>query len=201
MPGAAPAVAWTVSVAAPPTANALVSKSAVTPPGTPSMVSITFCGLPDTSIVAIDDVALAPCATEMLLGVALTLKSSTGASITVIVTVVACVADVPVPVTVTVYVPVAVELPAVRVSVELAPDVTLAGLNDAVAPAGRPVAVNATDCAAPVVTCVSMPTVPLWPCTSVTPLALALIEKSSMTCAVTVNDHASSCASPTSRCR
>ena len=50
---------------------------------------------------------------------------------------------VPVPVTVTVYVP-AAALPALSVSVEFPPAVTDAGLNEAVAPAGKPLALSDT---------------------------------------------------------
>ena len=64
------------------------------------------------------------------------------------------VVEVPVPTTLKLYVPVAVEEPTLTVMVEAAPAVTDAGLNDAVAPAGSPLAENVTVCAAPLVTCV-----------------------------------------------
>ncbi len=69
--------------------------------------------------------------------------------------------------------------PAVRVNVELAPAVTLVGLNAAVAPAGRPVTESETVWAAPEVTAVPIVEVtPAPPCTDDTLVGLALIEKS-----------------------
>jgi len=55
-------------------------------------------------------------------------------------TAVVCVAEGPVPVTVTLKVPGVVLAPALSVSVELFPAVTEVGLNEAVAPAGNPLA-------------------------------------------------------------
>jgi hypothetical protein len=59
-----------------------------------------------------------------------------------------------VPVTVTAYVPAGVAALVVIVSVLLPPEVTEDGLNDALAPDGRPDADNATDSAEPDVTAV-----------------------------------------------
>ena len=64
------------------------------------------------------------------------------------------VADVPVPVIVTGYVPDGVLDPVVMVSVDEQPEVIEAGLNDAVAPAGRPLADSVTVWAEPLVTAV-----------------------------------------------
>src|SRR5439155_19452408 len=94
-----------------------------------------------------------------------------------LVTVVQWVALVPVPVTVTVYVP-AAAVPAPSVSVELPPAVTDAGLNEAVAPEGRPLALSETVCAEPLVTAVVIVEVALPFCVAETELGLALIEKS-----------------------
>lgn len=70
-------------------------------------------------------------------------------------------------------------MPAVAiVMVELLPDVTDVGLNDAVAPAGRPLALRFTFCAEPLVIAVEMVDVALEPCTIETAFGLALIEKS-----------------------
>jgi hypothetical protein len=60
-----------------------------------------------------------------------------------------CVPDAAEPVTVIVYEPAGVDAVVVIVIVELAPDVTDAGENDALAPVGTPDADNDTDCAEP----------------------------------------------------
>jgi hypothetical protein len=65
-----------------------------------------------------------------------------------------CVADAPVPVTLNVTVPGAVAAVVEIVNVDDCPAVTVAGLNDADAPLGNPDALNATLCAAPLVTAV-----------------------------------------------
>ena len=79
------------------------------------------------------------------------------------ITLVVCDVAPAVPVTVTVYVPGVVVAPAVNVSVELRPAVTLVGAKAAVAPAGSPVADNAIDCALPAVDIVWTVVVPLRP--------------------------------------
>lgn len=61
--------------------------------------------------------------------------------------------------------------------VELAPAVTLDGLNDATAPVGRPVAVNATDWATPEDTSVLTVLVPDVPAETVAEVGDADIEK------------------------
>jgi hypothetical protein len=83
-----------------------------------------------------------------------------------------------VPVTVTVYVPVAVALPTLRVSAELLPELMGFGLNPAVVPAGRPVALTVTLCAEPLVMVVAMVDAALPPWGALTLLGLALMEKS-----------------------
>jgi hypothetical protein len=132
---------------------------------------------PPVRVVEMVDVPLEPCWTETLVGLAL-IEKSFGAAVTVRVTVVACVALVPVPVTVTVYVPGGVVPAVVIVIVELLPAVTAVGLNDAVAPAGRPLALRLTFCAEPLVTAVEIVDDPLEPCWTETLVGLALIEKS-----------------------
>lgn len=62
--------------------------------------------------------------------------------------------DVAVPETVTVYVPAGVLAEVLMVSVEEPPEVTVAGLNEAVAPDGRPLAERLTDWADPLVVAV-----------------------------------------------
>src|SRR5262245_17822617 len=77
-----------------------------------------------------------------------------GGPLTVNVNVVVCVTLVPVPVIVTVYVPAGVEGPVESVNVDDPPELTEAGLNDAVAPLGRPLAERVIVCAAPLVNAV-----------------------------------------------
>ena|SRR5882762_8577391 len=142
--------------------------------------------VPLTRVVEIVDVPLDPCWIERLVGFA-PIEKSFGAAVTVRVTPVECVALVPVPVTVTVYVPGGV-VPAVAiVMVELLPAATAVGLNDAVAPAGRPVALKLTFCAEPLVTAVEIVDVPLEPCWTETLVGFAPIEKSFGGGAVTVS--------------
>ena len=64
------------------------------------------------------------------------------------------------------------------VSVELLPAVTEVGLNEAVAPAGTPLMLRATDSAVPLTTAVLIVTGPLFPCANVRLVGLAPIEKS-----------------------
>ena len=77
--------------------------------------------------------------------------------------------------------------PALSVSVDEPPDVTEAGLNDAEAPAGRPVADNETVCAEPDVVAVLMVDVPEPPAETDTVDGEAAIEKSFATTGVIVN--------------
>ena len=78
-----------------------------------------------------------------------------GAPFTVNVNVAVRVALLPVPVTVTEYVPAGVDAAVAIVNVDEPPDVTDDGLNDAVAPDGKPEADNTTVCAEPFVTAVA----------------------------------------------
>ena len=79
-----------------------------------------------------------------------------------------------------------VPLPTLSVSVELPPAVIVDGLNDAVVPAGTPLALSVTVCAAPLVTAVEIVDVALPPWTAGTLAGFALIEKS-LGAAVTVS--------------
>ena len=72
------------------------------------------------------------------------------------------------------------------VIVEEPPAVTDDGLKLTVVPAGWPLALNATDCAEPLVTAVEIVEVPLPPCATLKLLGLELIEKSDGGAAVTV---------------
>ena len=99
----------------------------------------------------------------------------------------------PVPVTLNATVPVGVAAVVVMVRVEDWPAVMLAGLNDAVAPVGRPDALNATLWALPLVTEVEIVDVPLCPAVTVTVVGAAEIEKSSTTGALTVSETEVAC--------
>ena len=70
---------------------------------------------------------------------------------------------------------------------ELLPPVTLAGANEAVVPAGTPLALSATASAEPLVTAVEIADVALAPCDAETAVGLAVIEKSFAGGAVTVS--------------
>jgi hypothetical protein len=162
---------------------------AVVPVGIPLALSVTLSGEPLNTAVAIVDVPLPPWTTDTVLGVALIEKSFAGGAVTVSITAVPCVALGAVPVTVTEYVPAVVEAPTLNVSVELEPAVIGFGLNEAVAPAGTPVALRVTLSAAPLVTAVEMVDVALPPCTADTLLGFAPIVKSfgaAVTVSVTV---------------
>jgi hypothetical protein len=102
--------------------------------------------------------------------------------------VVVCVALVPVPVTVIVYEPVDVPAPTLTVIVDELPAVTEAGLKLTVVPAGWPLALSETDCAAPLVTAVEIVDVPFPPCTTLIEAGLAEIEKSEIGAVVTVSE-------------
>src|SRR2546430_1398858 len=133
--------------------------------------------VPLTRVVEIVDVPLDPCWIERLVGFA-PIEKSFGGAVTVRGTAVECVALVPVPVTVTVYVPGGGVPAGAIVMVEVLPAATAVGLNDAVAPAGRPVALKVTFCADPLVRAVEMVDDPLDPCWTETLVGFALIEKS-----------------------
>jgi hypothetical protein len=98
-------------------------------------------------------------------------------AVTVKETPVECVADGAVPVTVSVYVP-AAAVPALTVSAEDPPAVTLPGFNEAVAPLGTPLTLSETASAEPLVTAVEIVDVPLAPCATVSDAGLAEMEKS-----------------------
>ena len=71
-----------------------------------------------------------------------------------------------------------VEAPTLNVSVELAPALTEAGLNEAVVPVGRAPVLRVMLSALPLVRTVEMVEVPVPPCATETELGFALIEKS-----------------------
>lgn len=73
-----------------------------------------------------------------------------------------------------------------NVSVELPPAVIVEAVNDAVVPAGTPLAERATVSAEPLVTAVEIVDVPLPPCPAERLFGLALMEKS-LGAAVTVS--------------
>jgi hypothetical protein len=166
-----------VSVELDPDVTAAGLKDAVVPAGSPPAARFTVCGEPLVTAVVIVDVLVWPWVTERLEGATVREKSLVADTFNV--NVVACVADVPVPVTVTGYEPAGVDTAVARVSVELPPLVTAVGANDAVAPAGRPLAVRFTVWDEPFVTVVDIVDVALWPAVTPSVDGPAAIEKSS----------------------
>jgi hypothetical protein len=134
--------ALTVRVELPPAVTEVGLSEAVAPLGTPETLRLTVCALPAVTAVEIVLEPEVPCARLKLVGLAEIEKSFT--AVTVNETLVECVTEAPVPVTVTVYVPAGVLAPAVSVSVELLPAVTEAGLKEADAPVGKPLAERVT---------------------------------------------------------
>ena len=76
-----------------------------------------------------------------------------------------------------VYVPAGVDADVEMVIGEPWPEVIGLGLNEAVAPEGRPLALNVTLCDEPLVTWVLMEVVVVCPCITLTLLGLAFIVK------------------------
>jgi len=177
VPGVVPLPTLKVSVELPPAVMVGGLNEAVAPAGTPLALSVTVWAEPLVTVVEMVDVALPPWTADTLAGFAL-IEKSLGVAVTVSVTVVLCVALGAVPVTVTGYVPGVVEDPTLSVSVELPPPVIVDGLNDAVVPAGTPLALSATLWAEPLVTVVEMVDVALPAWTADTLLGVAAIEKS-----------------------
>ena len=110
--------------------------------------------MPAESVAEICRVLIAVPAVEVWLPGLVTVTVSLPVGLTVRVKVVVCVAEAPVPLIVTVELPEGVLLVVAMVSVELAPEFTDDGLNDAVAPVGRPEALSAIDWAEPLVSVV-----------------------------------------------
>jgi hypothetical protein len=106
------------------------------------------------------------------------IEKSSGGADTVSGTEMLWMAEAPVPVTVIVEVPTGVEAEVVTVIVEFPPEEIEAGLKEAVAPAGSPLALRATVWAEPLMTVVVMVVLPLWPAVTAMLAGLALIEKS-----------------------
>ena len=77
----------------------------------------------------------------------------------------------------TIYVPVGVDADVEMVMVEPWPELTGLGLNEAVAPEGRPVALKVTLCDEPLVTWVLIEVVALCPCITLVLLGLGLTVK------------------------
>src|SRR5690348_9048560 len=164
-------------VDAPPAVTVCGLNVAVAPAGTPLALSAIVCAEPLTTAVEMVDVTVPPAVVATLPGLAASEKSS-GAE-TLRVSVVECVAELPVPVTVTAYPPAGVAAFVAMERVAAPPAVTPDGLNVAVAPAGRPLALRAIVCAEPLTTAVEIVDVTAPPGPVVTLPGLALIEKSS----------------------
>jgi len=121
-------------------------------------------------------------ATPLLKGVA-----PPAAAVTVSDTVALCEPDAALPVTVSVKVPVVAVEVAEMLKVELAPEVTEVGESVAVTPAGAPVTLSETVCAAPEVVAVLMVDEPAPPCATDTLVGLAAMEKSLAATALMLN--------------
>jgi hypothetical protein len=92
--------------------------------------------------------------------------------------VVVCEPDAAVPLIVIGYVPAGVDDDVESVTVAEPPEVTLAGENDADAPAGSPLALNETDCAVPEVVAVETAALAPLPAVTAPDVGLTAIEKS-----------------------
>jgi hypothetical protein len=131
--------------------------------------------LPEHPVTAIDDSTVP---WSMMVTSVGFVAEQPGGPATVSANVVVRVALVPVPVTVTVYVPTGVLALVAMVSVDEPPEVIDDGLNDAVAPLGRPDADRFTVCALPLVTVVPMVAVTEPPAVVLPEAGDAAIEKS-----------------------
>jgi len=180
-------VVTTVRVELPPAVTDGGANVPVAPEGRPETDRFTFWAVPEATCVFTVYVVLEPWATVWLAGDALMAKSSVGAAVTVRVTVAEWLAggDAYWPVSVRVNVPTAAAPVVAMVRVEPCPAVTDAGLKDALAPEGNPLAERLTVRAVPEVTWVLTAYVVFEPATTVRLEGLALIEKSS-SAAVTV---------------
>jgi hypothetical protein len=142
VPTVAVLLAVNVSVELPPPGAAMEAglKLAVTPAGRPEADSAIAELNPPLTVVEMPELPDVPCATDKLLGDALTAKFGAVAALTVRGIVNVCVSPPPVAVTVTLAVPVVAVLLAVNVRVELpVPGAAIdAGLKLAVTPAGKP---------------------------------------------------------------
>src|SRR5690242_9165055 len=166
-----------LKVELPPEVTEVGESVAVAPAGAPETLSDTVWAAPEVVAVAMVELAEPPAVTETLAGLAEMEKSFAATALTVKVTEVEWVADAAVPVTVKAYVP-AAAVPEFSVSVLLPPAVTDAGLNDAVAPAGKPLTLSETVSAVPETSAVEMVVLPPPPAVTETVAGLALMEKS-----------------------
>jgi hypothetical protein len=132
------------------------------------MRPVVMVGATDPPATTLPDVGLA----------AIVKSSAGGVGLTVRLTVVEWVAEVAVPVTVIVLDAAGVELDVEIVIVDVPPLVTEAGLNDAVVPAGRPVADSVTLSAEPETSDVVIVDVAELPCVAEIAVGLAEMEKS-----------------------
>ena len=180
----------TVRVDDPPEFTEVGLNDAVAPVGRPDAASETDCAEPDVTAVEMVDVAGLPAVTVADDGLAAIEKSFAAGAFTVSETDVVCVAEVPVPVMVIGYVPAGVDDAVDKVSVEDPPELTEVGLNVAEAPAGRPDADNATDCADPAVVVVEIVEVAELPAVTVADAGLAASEKSFVVARVTMQSFA-----------
>lgn len=158
-----------------PTVIELGLNEAVAPGGRPLALSETACAEPLVTAEVMAVVPLWPWETVMLLGLELSEKSLPAVTVRLIDVV--YVVEVPVPFTLMLYVPAGVDGDVEMDMVEAWPEATGLGLNDAVAPDGRPLALNATLCEEPLVIWVVTEVVALRPCITLTLPGLALTVK------------------------
>src|SRR5262249_39767720 len=137
-------------------------KAAVTPVGSPVALKVTVLANPPVRGIEIVLIPLAPRFTVKLVGDADTAKSGGGGAFTVSIKFAFCVRPPPVPVMITLTRPVAAVLDAVRVKVLLVP-VANAGLNVAVTPLGRLLALKLTPAENPPLRVIVIVLIPLAP--------------------------------------
>jgi hypothetical protein len=142
VPVALVAVVATVRVELPPAMTDAGANVPVAPAGRPATDRLTVWAAPEVTCVPTVYVVLEPWTTVWLEGLALMAKSSSGAAVTVKLTVVKWVVEVETywPVTVSVNVPSAAPAVVAMVRVEPCPAVTDAGLKVALVPEGSPLA-------------------------------------------------------------
>ena len=143
VPGTVAIVVATVIVELPDVVTEAGLKDAVTPAGKPLAENVTAPVNPFDGVIVTVYSLFDPLRTVWLAGEATRVKLCAGI-VTTKVTVAECVAEVPVPVMVRVYVPGTVAAVVATVIVELPDVVSEAGLNDAVTPAGKPLADKVT---------------------------------------------------------
>ena len=135
----------TINVELEPATGEAGLNNAAAPAGKPFAVRFTGPLNPLTAPTFTVYLALAPGVVEALVGTADNVKSGGATTFRVTAVVLVCEGEPPVPVIVNIWLPIGVLVVVVTVKVELDPGLIEAGLNDAVASAGRPLVVKSTD--------------------------------------------------------